>query len=142
MIPKDFIKAIEAYYGEYERPLIRKTVLKYAEQFSKEELQQIYHNLILEFSGQYRVTPDIAAIEKIRRGLRENEGSDVYRHGRRIGYLDGGRFIPDLSILSSAAFKKYAYEYAFYDNPQGFLQLLEEDGNRKLVVTNQGVARK
>ena len=137
MTPKEFVKNIEAYYGRYERPMVKATVLKYAEQYGPEELRQMYHNLIFEFSGQYKIAPDLAAIEKVRRNIQEDRGDGVYRNDRRIGHMDGGRFIPDLSILSPVAFEKYAYEYTFYDNPQGFLQLLEEDG-KGILIGSQG----
>jgi hypothetical protein len=136
--PKQFVRAIEAYYGPYERLLVKKTVLRYAEQFGQEKLQQIYHNLILEFSGQYRVTPDVAAIEKTRRLLEKNQDDGVYRNGRRIGHMDGSRFIPDLSLLSTHAFREYVLDYQMYEYPQGYSELLRDDRERRKLITGDG----
>ena len=116
---------MEAYYGPYERPQVKAAVFAYIGQFA--DIQQIYDRLILEFSGQYRFVPDVAVIQRIVSGLNDEDSNGVYRHGRRIGHMDGGRFIPDLSLLSPQAFEKYALEYRFYENPQGYLQLLEDD---------------
>ena len=137
MTAKDFLKAVEAYYGTYERPLVKQTVLRYCEQFHADELRQIYQRLLLEFSGQYKVTPDIAAIEKVRRGYAEDRPDGVYRHGRRIGHMDGGRFIPDLSLLSAKGIKEYALGYQLYGDPQGYCRLLEEQGKRQLAITQK-----
>jgi len=137
MTPKEFVRNIEAYYGSYERPMVKVTVLKYAEQYGPEELRQTYHNLLLEFSGQYKVTPDVAAIEKVRKGYAEDRADGVYRHGRRIGHMDGGRFIPDLSLLSAKGIEEYAQGYQTYGDPQGYCRLLEEQGKKQLAITGK-----
>ena len=137
MTATDFVRAVEAYYGKYERPLVKKTILRYCEQFHADELRQVYQRLLLEFSGQYKVTPDIAAIEKVRRGLTDSRPDGIYRHGRRIGHMDGGRFIPDLSLLSAKGVQEYAQGYQLYGDPQGYYQLLEDQGQRQLAIVKE-----
>ena len=60
-----FIDLIEAYYGKYERPEIRKVVLAYLNiTYSEKRLDALYHALIRSHTGQYRYTPDVAIMEK------------------------------------------------------------------------------
>lgn len=133
MKAQEFVKAVEAYYGAYERPLVRRTVLAYVEQFGPEIVRQIYQLLLLEFSGQYKMAPDVAAIEKIRRGMNEERSDGVYRHGRRVGHYDGSRFIPDLALLSEEGVREYVAGYENYADPQGYCRLLQNHTMRQLA---------
>lgn len=133
MKAEEFVKAIEAYYGAYERPLVRRTVLAYMEQYRPGVIRRLYQQLLLEFSGQYKVAPDVAAIEKVRRSMNEERTDAVYRHGRRVGHYDGARFIPDLTLLSETGIREYVAGHEIYSNPQGYNQLLENRGTQQLA---------
>lgn len=139
MKPEDFIRMVEQYYGEYDRPLIRATVFKYLQGLPAGILQHLYKQLLLMYSNQYKAVPDVAMLEKVRAELNKYD-SGVYRNGKRIGYYDGGRFIPDLSLLTKHQLEEYAQNYVYYEYPQGYLQLIGEnqitDEERKLIGSN------
>jgi len=133
----EFVKAVEAYYGAYERPLVRRTVVAYLEQFHPDVRRQLYQQLLLEFLGQYKVAPDVAAIERVRRGMNEERTGGVYRNGRRIGHHDGTRFIPDLTLLSEEGIREYVAGYEMYSDPQGYCRLLEQHSTRQLALVRR-----
>ncbi len=64
-----FMQAVEAYYGRYERPAQRDMVLQYIGRFSELDLAALYGRLLLDFSGKFRFAPDVAVIEETKRGL-------------------------------------------------------------------------
>jgi len=69
MTREQFIQLVEAYYGRYERPAQRATVQQYLERFPESCCPTLYKRLILEYSGQYRFTPDVAILEDIKRKI-------------------------------------------------------------------------
>jgi hypothetical protein len=123
--PQDFIRMVEQYYGEYDRPLIKATVLKYLQGMSAGMLQPLYKQLLLMHSNQYKAVPDVAVLEAARMEMERNDNG-VYRNGQRIGYYDGGRFIPDLSLLSKEQLEQYSANYEYYEYPQEYMKLLGE----------------
>ena len=64
-----FIKAVEAYYGPYPREAVKRATARYLTDFAPEQLDMIFRNLLLDFSGQYKHTPDIAVIEGVRKDI-------------------------------------------------------------------------
>ena len=59
----NFVKAIESYYGKYppgQLPVIR----KYLSLKSEKYLSKLHALVLLNFSSQYRVPPDIAIFEQ------------------------------------------------------------------------------
>lgn len=67
MTAQRFIKEIEGYYGEYEREATRKYVLDYiSKNYSDRSRDRLFKRLLLDYSGQFKVTPDIAVLEGIK----------------------------------------------------------------------------
>ena len=65
----EFIKRIEAYYGEYPRPAIKAHVAAFLKSrgYSDEMLDELYRLVIMSISTRYRTVPDVADIEEITR---------------------------------------------------------------------------
>ena len=68
MIITEFVKAVEGYYGTYRKGT-KDVVLKYLreENLHPDRLHEIWRYLVKTVSGQYRFTPDVAAIEQAKR---------------------------------------------------------------------------
>lgn len=64
-----FLQGIESYYGRYERPAQKATVLQYLNRFTDPDLAALYEQLILTFSGKFRFAPDVAVIEEVKCGM-------------------------------------------------------------------------
>ena len=141
MKPEDFVRMVEQYYGQYDSSLMRATVLKYLQGLPAAVLQPLYKQLLLMHSSQFKAIPDIAILEKARREMQKNDNG-VYRDGRRIGYYDGGRFIPDLSLLTGEQLIEYAAHYECYGYPAGFQNLLGEgrlpEEERRAITAEAG----
>lgn len=134
MNAKQFVIEVEAYYGKYDRPSVKAAVLGYAEGIG--DLQGLYDRLVLEFSGEYRYVPDVAVIQRVARVRRTEDVDGVFRHGRRIGHMDGERFIPDLSLLSAEGMRRYVDDYQNYGYPEGYVLLLEKE--ERALVSSEG----
>ncbi len=78
-----FLKMLESYYGKYERPLIRQIVEGYLGQFQESELEILNQRLILDYSTQYKCTPDVAILENIKKQINEEQRNKV--NGNLIG---------------------------------------------------------
>jgi hypothetical protein len=65
---KAFIKKIEDYYGRYS-PGVKREVLRYIDSVAPNDLPRIYKQLLLTFSTQYKVQPDVAILEKAREDM-------------------------------------------------------------------------
>ncbi len=74
------LKMIEAYYGKYERVLVRETIFDYLQQFQQAELEILYHRLTHEYSGQFKYPPDVAILEDIKRKINEEERDKIDGH--------------------------------------------------------------
>lgn len=129
MTELEFLASIEAYYGRYTNRAIREAVLSYLGTV-QEDLDELYLAVLKGFGTQFRSVPDVAVIEKARRELREaREQQDpvgVYRNGRRLGHMDGSRFIPDLSGLGPERIRKYVTQFSQYEGINGFQRFLAD----------------
>jgi hypothetical protein len=59
-----FIDSIEKYYGSY-RPVVKATAYKYIARFSDAYRQELYRQLLLTFSTEYKAVPDVAVFERL-----------------------------------------------------------------------------
>jgi len=69
MTADNFLAYVEGYYGRYPRPAQRKTVAAYLARYTERELGVLSRRLILEYSGQFRFTPDVAVLEDVARKI-------------------------------------------------------------------------
>ena len=69
MTAQGFVAYVEGYYGRYQRPAQKQTVVAYLSRFGEQDLSLISRRLILDYSGQFRFTPDVAILEGIARKL-------------------------------------------------------------------------
>ena len=70
MTAQRFIEEVEHYYGNYARSATRKQVFDYVSKtFSDRFRDRLFKRLLLDFSGQFKVTPDIAIFEEVKRKL-------------------------------------------------------------------------
>jgi len=69
MTSEAFVKAVESYYGQYPRPAVRATVGKYLKDWNEDQLDVMFRNLLLTYSGQYKHVPDVAVLENVRREI-------------------------------------------------------------------------
>jgi len=83
MTAHECLKMIESYYGRYERRTVKETVFDYLGQFRDPELEILYQRLILDYSGQYKFTPDVAVLEDIKKRINEEQRNKV--DGNLIG---------------------------------------------------------
>lgn len=134
MTTQEFLAAVEAYYGRYTNRAVREAVLAYLAAV-EENLKDLYLQVIEGFGIQYRCVPDVAVIEKARRELeearRQRDPGGVYRGGKRLGHMDGGRFIPDLSGLGPERIRLYAAQAARYESVEGFARFLAEHAGQQ-----------
>jgi len=77
MTTRECLKMIESYYGRYERAVVKETVVDYLGQFRETELEILYQRLILDYSGQYKYTPDVAILEDIKKQINEEQRNKV-----------------------------------------------------------------
>ena len=70
MGPSEFVKQIEEYYGDY-RPKVKEMVMIYIYPLSGSQLDRLWKEVILKFSGQYKVPPDVAIFQKLRREIND-----------------------------------------------------------------------
>lgn len=62
---KEFIRGTQDYYGlEYRKGIHLNTIATYLSEKSEFMLGCLFSAIILEFSGQYKTLPDVAALEK------------------------------------------------------------------------------
>lgn len=92
MTASKFLKMIEAYYGKYERLTVKETVFDYLGQFREAELEILYQRLILDYSGQYKFTPDVAVLEDVKKRINEEQwhkvsGNLIGTNRRRLGII-------------------------------------------------------
>lgn len=64
-----FVSYIEGYYGRYQRPAQKQTVAAYLARFNDYQLSALSRRLIMDYTGQYRFTPDVAILEGIARKI-------------------------------------------------------------------------
>ena len=70
MTTQRFIEEVEHYYGPYERGATRKHVADYVSKtYSDRFLDRLFKRLLLEFSSQFKVTPDIAILEGVKKKI-------------------------------------------------------------------------
>jgi len=83
MTAQRFIKELEGYYGEYEREATRKYVLDYvSKNYSDRSRDRLFKRLLLDYSGQFKATPDIAILEEIKAKLLQEP--DYHAPAKRI----------------------------------------------------------
>ncbi len=66
-----FVKWVESYYGNY-RAAVRKEVIRILSDYSMGELAELKDEILVAFSTQYRIPPDVAAIKKTMIGYRHD----------------------------------------------------------------------
>lgn len=69
MTREQFLQLLEAYYGKYARPAQKAAVYQYLAQLAESCLPTLYRRLLLEYSGQFHFTPDVAILEGTRRKI-------------------------------------------------------------------------
>ena len=98
-----FVRAIEGYYGAYRKAGIRVLVAKYLTKYSEDELDVLIDRVLLEYSGQYKHTPDIAIFQKTAQGInkevhgwiKDKQVLQIAEEGR-VTNEEGLKFIRDL----------------------------------------------
>ncbi len=67
MTAQRFVEEVERYYGPYERRTTRKYVLDYiSKTYSDRFRNRLFKRLLSDFSGQFKITPDIAILEELK----------------------------------------------------------------------------
>jgi coproporphyrinogen III oxidase-like Fe-S oxidoreductase len=59
-----FIASIEGYYGAY-RPAVKATAYKYIQKYTDAYRQELYRQLLLTISTEYKTVPDVAVFERM-----------------------------------------------------------------------------
>ena len=83
MIYEQFVKKIEAYYGQYPGPPrdVRKAVMTYLRgRFKESELESLLRAVTMTFSGEYKAVPDIAVFERAK-------VAEIHRPTKRGNYV-------------------------------------------------------
>ena len=63
---KQFMQAIENYYGKYRNEFVGDIVSKYINiNYKESELDKLLEKLILKYSNQYKTPPDVAVFNEI-----------------------------------------------------------------------------
>ena len=88
MTTDKFVTMVEEYYGKYERPAVRKIVTRYLSKLGESFLDRLYQKLVLEYSGQYRYTPDVAILERYKKEVWREMDNGVPHVKRLEGQRD------------------------------------------------------
>ena len=65
MIYKDFMVAVQAYYGLYDNRIVKNDVYKYVqEEYSENQLENLLRAIKKTYSYSFKIPPDIAIIER------------------------------------------------------------------------------
>lgn len=57
----EFMTAIENYYGKYKNEMVEDMILKFIKSaFGEDELSNLFTNITLDYSNQYKTPPDIS----------------------------------------------------------------------------------
>lgn len=76
MTAKEFVAWAEAYYGEY-RPVVKIELIDWLEERGHPFIEGLRERVREEFSNQFRIPPDIAALSKFREQETYDRGYDV-----------------------------------------------------------------
>ena len=68
MTAEEFLEQAKGYYGEY-RAGAYPYILGYLRRYSERQLEELWKQTLLEYSGQYRYPPDIAILESAAQSL-------------------------------------------------------------------------
>jgi len=84
MTASAFVHGVEDYYGPYPRPAVRTIVLEYLIAFRPEELDELFKYVILNYSGQYRYTPDVAILEVAKKAINATRAEKIGVRKRKV----------------------------------------------------------
>ena len=132
-----FINEIESYYSEYKPATVKGYVYKFIVTRTEREIDFIFEYILDSFTNTYGKPPDIAIIRKaidsnetrlkeIADSIWETAEGEVFKGRLRIGHIDSGRFIPNISALSNKGTREYIEHFESYTKPEDFIALLPE----------------
>ena len=131
-----FIKALDDYYGAY-RPAVMAAVVLHLQGLPRDALTALYDAVTSDYTGSYGKVPDRAAILTIQRehdlmgppqnGDHPDEFGNVWcwYGGKRLGHRDGGRLIPDMSLVPEGKLSEYFKSWAELSSPAAFAKFIE-----------------
>ena len=136
MSPDKFMTVMEAYYGKYN-PTKRAIILEYIKHDVNVELKTLSKHVLEELDSRYKSQPDIATLKKAAKDIRKHD-PNIYYNGRCLGHYDGGRFIPDLTNLTSNEITLYVTEGA-YSSKANFIAFLNKLNNPSIEDKNANI---
>jgi len=91
MIPADFVRWVEGYYGDY-RPVVKAEVLHWLAERTPHFIAGLRERVRDEYSNQYRMPPDIAILNQYR-------NQETYDRGRAAMQLEADKKPPVKALL-------------------------------------------